>query len=543
MNSFAPTDKTVDNRRNKEPVPEEIFAYGFVPPVQTPDGRWQAGDELPANWLNWLLNDMYKGVVTKNLTPSTPPANSSGYFAVQCGDLIFQGGTQNGLNTAGLNPLTFPVPFVAGSSPFIFVLPNKGAGSAAPITISIPPANNSHLSTNIVAQQAGAIVAPVSVTWLAVGHITANISGTPQGLRDLRTKNDFCVNAMVYPDGQDNLGAPGALTLSQGFTPPNVVNGVWVEGDGITAQVLNLLLKSVYAFPKYTGTPSDTFRNGAIEIGGVLLQWAQVNAGANSNRAEFTFPKAFADNSTEVFALSVQAFSSTPGPTLRFAEVAASLTTNTKGVAYLVDDAGKVAGAGSVLMLAIGKSGDFTPAPAINTFAAQDINYPDGQTNKVMPSSIVLSEGFAFETENTQGNYVTANNLNWLFNDLFKEMSFITSRQDISPPGYPTPATVLSLKIGRLLIQAGRVTAAQLSATGDRVLFEHEFAATPTVYAVHRSLAPVPAVGAAVTDPRYISVAARSTTDCTLLRRNAAGAVATDAAAMQYAWIAIGLAK
>ncbi|WP_255354051.1 hypothetical protein [Enterobacter sp. BIDMC87] len=40
ITSFADTDVTyADGQKNKEPVPDEILASGFVPPVRMPDGE------------------------------------------------------------------------------------------------------------------------------------------------------------------------------------------------------------------------------------------------------------------------------------------------------------------------------------------------------------------------------------------------------------------------------------------------------------------------------------------------------------------------
>lgn len=60
ITSFAATDVTyADGQNNKEPVPDEIIASGFVPPVRMPDGSIAAGSKLAANHLNTLLNDLY----------------------------------------------------------------------------------------------------------------------------------------------------------------------------------------------------------------------------------------------------------------------------------------------------------------------------------------------------------------------------------------------------------------------------------------------------------------------------------------------------
>lgn len=60
ITSFAATDVTyADGQNNKEPVPDEILASGFVPPVRMPDGSISAGSKLAANHLNTLLNELF----------------------------------------------------------------------------------------------------------------------------------------------------------------------------------------------------------------------------------------------------------------------------------------------------------------------------------------------------------------------------------------------------------------------------------------------------------------------------------------------------
>lgn len=67
ITSFAATDVTYsDGQNNKEPVPDEILAAGFVPPVRMPDGSISAGSKLAANHLNTLLNDLYAQIADLN---------------------------------------------------------------------------------------------------------------------------------------------------------------------------------------------------------------------------------------------------------------------------------------------------------------------------------------------------------------------------------------------------------------------------------------------------------------------------------------------
>ncbi|HGM5832508.1 TPA: phosphoglycolate phosphatase [Serratia marcescens] len=62
-NSFAAQDRVYsDGQNNKEPVPEEIIEFGFVPPVRMPDGSISPGNKLAANHLNTLLNELYSKI-------------------------------------------------------------------------------------------------------------------------------------------------------------------------------------------------------------------------------------------------------------------------------------------------------------------------------------------------------------------------------------------------------------------------------------------------------------------------------------------------
>ncbi|WP_261154230.1 phosphoglycolate phosphatase [Serratia ficaria] len=64
-NSFAAQDRIYpDGQNNKEPVPDEIIEFGFVPPVRMPDGSISTGSKLAANHLNTLLNELYSKIST-----------------------------------------------------------------------------------------------------------------------------------------------------------------------------------------------------------------------------------------------------------------------------------------------------------------------------------------------------------------------------------------------------------------------------------------------------------------------------------------------
>lgn len=60
IESFASNDvQYSDLQTNKSPVPDEILANGFKPPIVTPNGTIQYGDPLAAQHLNYLLNEIF----------------------------------------------------------------------------------------------------------------------------------------------------------------------------------------------------------------------------------------------------------------------------------------------------------------------------------------------------------------------------------------------------------------------------------------------------------------------------------------------------
>ncbi|QKJ86694.1 phosphoglycolate phosphatase [Paramixta manurensis] len=60
INSFAENDvQYSDLQTNKAEIPQEIIKNGFKPPIKMPDGSVQLGDPLPAQYLNFLLNEIF----------------------------------------------------------------------------------------------------------------------------------------------------------------------------------------------------------------------------------------------------------------------------------------------------------------------------------------------------------------------------------------------------------------------------------------------------------------------------------------------------
>ena len=69
----------------------------------------------------------------------------------------------------------------------------------------------------------------------------------------------------------------------------------------------------------------------------------------------------------------------------------------------------------------------------IESFAASDIQYPDGQRNKETPPDEVIANGFvppvrAADGTIIAGNKLTANHLNYILNDLYAKNAELEAR-------------------------------------------------------------------------------------------------------------------
>ncbi|HDU5651433.1 TPA: phosphoglycolate phosphatase [Klebsiella aerogenes] len=70
---------------------------------------------------------------------------------------------------------------------------------------------------------------------------------------------------------------------------------------------------------------------------------------------------------------------------------------------------------------------------ALNSFAAQDLKYSDGQNNKETIPDEIVEYGFkppvrAADGTVQGGDKLTANHLNYLLNDLYSQISELKSR-------------------------------------------------------------------------------------------------------------------
>lgn len=92
MDSFANVDVNYpDGQTNKTVVPAEIQARGFKPPIRTATGELEKGDNLAANHLNFILNDIYNKLGASRQIEKKSGDNQNGYVQYSNGDVEMWG--------------------------------------------------------------------------------------------------------------------------------------------------------------------------------------------------------------------------------------------------------------------------------------------------------------------------------------------------------------------------------------------------------------------------------------------------------------------
>lgn len=108
VDSFSNEDRQYsDGQNNREPIPDEIIAYGFKPPVKLPDGSIEVGDFLAANHLNYIFNDLYAKLAIAMVVVESFGDSTGGYRKFSNGDIEMWG--RGGPNSTGDTTITFPV--------------------------------------------------------------------------------------------------------------------------------------------------------------------------------------------------------------------------------------------------------------------------------------------------------------------------------------------------------------------------------------------------------------------------------------------------
>jgi hypothetical protein len=440
MTTFAEIpDVLPDGQVTVTACPEEIVQRGFFPPVQTQDGRVIKGDVLPSAWLNDLIRKAYKPATTE-ITDAMIPDNFEapgtadgiqGSFTFTVGGLVVEiGAYRRATATPTQGLIKFKGPFALSVIPHLYML-DLSDPTVITGKYSLWHAVNSSSGVNGVAFAAKALVRtdtnalPGTFLYIAIGEI--------QGASLRQAAPTFCSEPQNFIDGQTSFSAPTVEQLSYGFAPPVLSGTTILEGDTLPANVLNYLLhditsnKNAFYWEKAveSGTNRTRYR---LVIGDMQIESYRTDIAATDPTVS-TFPWAFADSATDsdIFTMANAAQTASPS----FASASAISATQCNVTNRRVDVAAAAAAiAGTVTVLAIGPA----PAnivrkpslvPALSSFADQNRTYADGQANRVKPSDEVMQAGFLPTFKNdtgiiVHGDFVTANELNWLFNDLYK---------------------------------------------------------------------------------------------------------------------------
>ena len=126
MKSFANVDVGYpDGQTNKTVVPAEIQARGFKPPVRATDGTLELGDNLAANHLNYILNDIYNQLQAGNLVVESGGDNNNGYRKFRDGTVEAWG---VGMLVNGDLTVTLPTTFPAAPADIITTIGGTNFG-------------------------------------------------------------------------------------------------------------------------------------------------------------------------------------------------------------------------------------------------------------------------------------------------------------------------------------------------------------------------------------------------------------------------------
>lgn len=444
MTTFAENVITLpDGQQTSMPCPEEITLRGFFPPVQAPNGQVIRGDVLPSSWLNDLLRKAYRQMGTIKPPASIPdnfetPGTTDGvqgYFTIDIGDITLEiGAYRRATTTPAQGFIAFKGVYKFGYTPHLYMLdlsdPTTNAGKYG-LWSSLSGGNS--LQANIAAKplvRADTSVLPGTFFYMVIGQkaISAPVGQVP-------SLPIFCSEPQNFIDGQTSFAAPSAEQQSFGFAPPILTNNQIREGDTLPANVLNYLLHDIMANQAgiyWERTDDSVLVRTAYRliIGDMQLQSVRNDiTTADPNVVSFTWPFASTATDSDIFMMANAC-------TTSFACYAAAQPlspTQFNAVIRRIDvanAAAAIAGVANILAIGPAPANAVRPkslVPALPSFAAQDRTYPDGQANRVKPSDLIMSQGFSPPYKDlagllTVGDFVTANELNWLFNDIYKQL-------------------------------------------------------------------------------------------------------------------------
>lgn len=454
--AFADTPVTLpDGQNTRTKCPQEIWARGFIPPVRLPDGRVRKGDVFVAGWFNDIinqidtLNNKLPVLITDpNAMPITPgpTTNPGGNYVVgmHVGPISLEIGLW--YNTDGNISLKTGTTFKTGTMPHLYLIdlsdPTVTAGkmslwSAAkaaptPTPVAFKPLTRAENATS-----------PGAFLYIAVGE-----NNNPLTPGDV-----FCRAQTTFEDGQSSFTPPTQEQINFGFAPAQMVNSVVVPGDTLPANVLNYLLHDL------------TANSGAIrwEIGvdpnnAQYARYRLIIGDMQIESFRTAVPAAPADNGVVIpwpFGWKTGYNPESVGTLCGIANTGVTSIALARSVAGGVNVSNRSIAAnnaapgvtGTLDVLGFGPAPENLTAkrlvPALTGFATQDKTYPDGQKNKVTPVAAALAAGFRPNQKNAAGlpvvgDLVMANELNWIFEALYRKQAPAKVQSGIIAPDAAT---------------------------------------------------------------------------------------------------------
>ncbi len=273
--------------RGREPIPEEIRAYGFKPPVRLPSGHVRTGDMLPGNWWNDILNNAYRATSVVSMDVISYVTNSRSYL--QVGDYIVAFGTVNG-SASGSETGTVNIANVFAEPPRVI---SWIRGNVTPWAVMASRTlSNTQFRFSWRNQSAMVPAAPAGES-LRIGYIAFGKADAARGERPLPNYNQFAYLDYTYVDGQFNKLPVSAEQWDYGFRPTYYPpSSPIVVGDTLPAPMLNFLLADIFDKSKdcsvnVTGTVNPTL---TIKAGDAQLVFGTVVTAATATPVVFPFP-------------------------------------------------------------------------------------------------------------------------------------------------------------------------------------------------------------------------------------------------------------
>ncbi|QAX92349.1 structural protein [Pantoea phage vB_PagM_LIET2] len=440
MTDFAKKPVAFDDKQSSVlKCPEEIYARGFFPPIQLPDGRVIKGDVLPSGWFNDLMsramqsniNELPVAAVPSSFGWNEAASGVTDWFAIHVGPISIEIGSIR--ETTNSSPTLVPkTPFIGNPQVYLTDISDPTVANGKMVGWTgvggtLPQKPLAFCSLN----RAEGFVAPGTFYYILVGE-RAVTGQTPGG-------KPFCSEPQTFLDGQTSFSAPTNDQVSFGFVPPVMDTTGLREADTLPANVLNYLfheltanIGSVYWEMKNDGGNSG-LKHYRIILGDMMIQSfgtaipAGGNGGTDSVTISYAWP--FKTNCAAAEMMAIGGVQNTGVPSYAMANCISYQNMQVANRQVNVANSAKSV-AGTMAFLCFGPAPDNlarpkSKVPGIDGFAMQDKTYVDGQPNKVKPAADRMAAGF-FPSRKMNGgavehgDFVTANEINWLFNDAYK---------------------------------------------------------------------------------------------------------------------------